>query len=75
MVIGGDGSLTGANLFRKEWPELLAELVKQGKRVEMTTIMTYDTVVWSQKRVSGEKGQQGKGSCIYFCPLLDTGTS
>ncbi|RME98048.1 MAG: 6-phosphofructokinase [Chloroflexi bacterium] len=31
VVIGGDGSLTGANLFRKEWPELLAELVKKRK--------------------------------------------
>jgi 6-phosphofructokinase 1 len=31
VVIGGDGSLTGASLFRKEWPELLAELVQQGE--------------------------------------------
>ncbi len=31
VVIGGDGSLTGANLFRQEWPGLLAELVEQGK--------------------------------------------
>lgn len=30
VVIGGDGSLTGANIFRQEWPELLAELVAQG---------------------------------------------
>uniref|UniRef100_A0A665W0G1 ATP-dependent 6-phosphofructokinase n=1 Tax=Echeneis naucrates TaxID=173247 RepID=A0A665W0G1_ECHNA len=30
-VIGGDGSLTGANQFRTEWSELLAELVKTGK--------------------------------------------
>jgi 6-phosphofructokinase 1 len=30
VVIGGDGSLTGANLFRQEWPKLLAELVKKG---------------------------------------------
>ncbi|CAM9417224.1 ATP-dependent 6-phosphofructokinase, muscle type-like [Lampetra fluviatilis] len=30
-VIGGDGSLTGANLFREEWSGLLAELVKAGK--------------------------------------------
>ena len=29
VVIGGDGSLTGADLFRHEWPELLAELVEQ----------------------------------------------
>jgi len=31
VVIGGDGSLTGANLFRQEWPELLAELVDSGE--------------------------------------------
>ncbi|KAM8731013.1 ATP-dependent 6-phosphofructokinase, platelet type isoform 1-T1 [Acanthopagrus schlegelii] len=29
-VIGGDGSLTGANLFREEWSGLLTELVEQG---------------------------------------------
>ncbi|GAB1297902.1 ATP-dependent 6-phosphofructokinase [Apodemus speciosus] len=29
-VIGGDGSLTGANLFRKEWNGLLEELVQNG---------------------------------------------
>src|SRR6266498_1279541 len=31
IVIGGDGSLTGANIFRQEWPSLLAELVQNGK--------------------------------------------
>ncbi|CAK6955655.1 phosphofructokinase%2C muscle b [Scomber scombrus] len=30
-VIGGDGSLTGANQFRTEWSELLGDLVKAGK--------------------------------------------
>ncbi|XP_023660546.1 ATP-dependent 6-phosphofructokinase, platelet type isoform X4 [Paramormyrops kingsleyae] len=29
-VIGGDGSLTGANLFREEWSGLLEELLQQG---------------------------------------------
>ena len=29
VVIGGDGSLTGANLFRQEWSSLGAELVKK----------------------------------------------
>uniref|UniRef100_A0A8C0GFU8 6-phosphofructokinase n=1 Tax=Chelonoidis abingdonii TaxID=106734 RepID=A0A8C0GFU8_CHEAB len=29
-VIGGDGSLTGANTFRAEWSSLLVELVKTG---------------------------------------------
>lgn len=31
VVIGGDGSLTGANIFRQEWPQLLAELVEEGQ--------------------------------------------
>ena len=31
VVIGGDGSLTGANVFRKEWADLLKDLVSQGK--------------------------------------------
>jgi 6-phosphofructokinase 1 len=30
VCIGGDGSLTGADRFRAEWPELLAELVEAG---------------------------------------------
>jgi 6-phosphofructokinase 1 len=30
VVIGGDGSLTGANIFRQEWTGLLAELVEKG---------------------------------------------
>lgn len=29
-VIGGDGSLTGADTFRAEWSSLLQELVKSG---------------------------------------------
>ena len=32
VCIGGDGSLTGANQFRIDWPGLLAELV-QAKRI------------------------------------------
>lgn len=31
VVIGGDGSLAGANVFREEWSELLAELVDAGE--------------------------------------------
>uniref|UniRef100_A0A8C1DXT1 ATP-dependent 6-phosphofructokinase n=1 Tax=Cyprinus carpio carpio TaxID=630221 RepID=A0A8C1DXT1_CYPCA len=30
-VCGGDGSLTGANIFRSEWSDLLSELVQQGR--------------------------------------------
>jgi 6-phosphofructokinase 1 len=31
VVIGGDGSLTGANIFRQEWPSLIAELAEKGE--------------------------------------------
>ncbi len=30
IIIGGDGSLTGASIFRQEWSSLLTELVKEG---------------------------------------------
>lgn len=31
VVIGGDGSLTGANLFRQEWSSLLDELLQTSR--------------------------------------------
>lgn len=31
VVVGGDGSLSGANEFREEWPSLIAELAETGK--------------------------------------------
>ncbi|XP_043255501.1 ATP-dependent 6-phosphofructokinase isoform X4 [Colletes gigas] len=31
VVIGGDGSLTGANLFKEEWADLLKELAQTGE--------------------------------------------
>lgn len=34
IVCGGDGSLTGAEVFREEWPELLDDLVKEGHFVD-----------------------------------------
>ncbi|KAK3113956.1 6-phosphofructokinase, alpha subunit [Teratosphaeriaceae sp. CCFEE 6253] len=34
VICGGDGSLTGADKFRSEWPGLMDELVATGKRAE-----------------------------------------
>ncbi|XP_061778355.1 ATP-dependent 6-phosphofructokinase, platelet type isoform X1 [Nerophis ophidion] len=42
-VIGGDGSLTGANLFREEWSGLLTELVEQGS-LEPQSVQTYSAL-------------------------------
>lgn len=30
VVIGGDGSLSGANIFREEWPCYVDELLQKG---------------------------------------------
>ncbi|KAM7370143.1 hypothetical protein PAMP_011421 [Pampus punctatissimus] len=42
-VIGGDGSLTGANLFREEWSGLLQELVEQGS-IEADAVQKYSAL-------------------------------
>ena len=44
VVIGGDGSLTGANLFRQEWPSLLAELIQSGE-ISAETAAPYPNLV------------------------------
>jgi 6-phosphofructokinase 1 len=36
IIIGGDGSLTGANIFRNEWADILDELVESGQITKKT---------------------------------------
>ena len=43
IVIGGDGSLTGANIFRKEWPSLVEDLLKK-ELIDQTTAAKYPTL-------------------------------
>lgn len=54
-VIGGDGSLTGANIFRSEWGSLLEELVKEGGSARSPA-----------RRVRGRLrvGAPGHGTCL-----------
>jgi len=40
IVIGGDGSLTGANVFREEWPSLVDELHENGQ-IDAETAAAY----------------------------------
>jgi len=44
IIIGGDGSLTGASIFRTEWPELIAELVKS-KELPKGSVEKYPNLV------------------------------
>lgn len=46
VVIGGDGSLTGADLFRQEWASLVAELVETGQTpAELAAAHPYLSIV------------------------------
>lgn len=46
-VCGGDGSLTGANIFRTEWSGLLAELVEKGTSSLCWIFMSMSTSTFS----------------------------
>lgn len=43
IVCGGDGSLTGADLFKKEWPSLVSELV-ESKRLTEEQVAPYKSL-------------------------------
>ncbi len=46
IIIGGDGSLTGAHVFSQEWPTILGELVAMGQiSQEMADLHTHLTIV------------------------------
>ncbi len=45
IIIGGDGSLTGASIFRAEWPELIAELVVD-KEIPASSAKKYPDLVF-----------------------------
>ena len=44
IVIGGDGSLTGADIFRREWSSLLSELIQSGE-IDSETAAKYPNLV------------------------------
>lgn len=47
-VIGGDGSLTGANEFRNEWSEQLQTLQKAGKTTPTNTQTTLPRITFCE---------------------------
>ncbi|XP_064480198.1 ATP-dependent 6-phosphofructokinase-like isoform X2 [Ornithodoros turicata] len=57
VVIGGDGSLTGANLFRQEWSSLLEELAKNG------TITSDQATACSRLNIVGMVGSIDNDFC------------
>lgn len=51
-VIGGDGSLTGANIFRNEWGSLLEELVKEGRSSTAGSYLALELLTWGSLLVA-----------------------
>ena len=45
VVCGGDGSLTGADVFRAEWPSLVAQLRESGKPSRISSVFFLTQVV------------------------------
>lgn len=41
VVCGGDGSLTGADKLRSEWPSLVKGLLDKGKRAQFNSFYYY----------------------------------
>ena len=71
VVIGGDGSLTGANRFKNEWPELIQSLKDSGD-------ITQDELTkYSHLNIVGMVGSidNGKNFLVYLCPdhVISTG--
>lgn len=60
VCIGGDGSLTGADTFRREWPDLLAELVTK------QTITEEDKKQFSHLHIAGMVGSIDNDFCGMF---------
>jgi 6-phosphofructokinase 1 len=78
VVIGGDGSLTGADIFRKEWPELIAELHATGRitaeHLERHKHLTIVGLVGSiDNDMAGTDITIGAVSCMHrICEAVDS---
>lgn len=48
VVCGGDGSLTGADVFRSEWPNLIQELHNQGQLVNIYAFVALIISIFSR---------------------------
>ena len=72
VVIGGDGSLTGANRFKNEWPELIQSLKDSGD------ITQEELTKYSHLNIVGMVGSidNGKNFLVYLCPdhVISTGS-
>ena len=63
VVIGGDGSLTGANRFKNEWPELIQSL-KESNDITQDELTKYHHL-----NIVGMVGSidNGKNFLVFLC--------
>lgn len=57
-VCGGDGSLTGADVFRAEWPKLVADLHSQGTSKLLWIFLHTCNISWPLGRITSEQAKQ-----------------
>lgn len=68
-VIGGDGSLTGADTFRSEWSDLLSDLQKSGERCSVSVVSAHvhTTPLLSREKVVAQTQRQSLPSSFCHC--------
>lgn len=67
IVCGGDGSLTGADLFRSEWPSLIEELLKTNRiSNEQYERMKHLNICGTVGSIDNDMIHHG---CYYWCLL------
>ncbi|KAG6840605.1 6-phosphofructokinase, alpha subunit [Blastosporella zonata] len=58
VVCGGDGSLTGADVFRAEWPSLVAELLAQCKYTSLSLPIPHDSTLRSVAKITEAQAKE-----------------
>eukprot|EP01116_Phalansterium_solitarium_P000577 TRINITY_DN10402_c0_g1_i1.p1 TRINITY_DN10402_c0_g1~~TRINITY_DN10402_c0_g1_i1.p1 ORF type:complete len:851 (-),score=283.62 TRINITY_DN10402_c0_g1_i1:437-2989(-) len=61
VVVGGDGSLTGADALAKDWPELVREILQEEPRTVAIPVEDYDR--WRKLTVVGFVGSIDNDFC------------
>lgn len=69
VVCGGDGSLTGADVFRSEWPGLVTELRASG---EKTLMVLAEQSFYISSTIQQEKSRSPKPYCMGTLKSLDS---
>ena len=74
-VCGGDGSLTGADVFRSEWPKLVADLLSQGNSIALSSIIVLQTHLLPGKISQDQASKHGHLKIVGLVGSIDNDMS